>query len=126
MRNADFAGAWSDKAGTSTVEFGMVAPAFILVLVGAISLCLALFFVGSLHFAVEQGARCASVNTTLCGDAASIVSYTQSQYYGPAASPTFTYTAASCGNSVSATANYAVNLGITKVMVPVSASACFP
>ncbi len=103
----------------------MVAPVFILLLVGTVSLCVALFLVGSLHYAVEEGARCASVKTTVCTNASSIVSYTQNQYFGPSA-PNFTYAAAACGNSVSASLSYVVNLGITEVTVPVTASACFP
>lgn len=116
---------WIDDCGTTAVEFAMVAPVFILLLVGAICLSLALFLVGSLHYAVEEGARCASVKTSVCTNSTTIVSYTQGQYFGPSA-PSFTYAAAACGNSVSASINYVVNLGITKVTVPVTASACFP
>jgi len=85
-----------------------------------------LFAVGSLHFAVEEGARCVSVNSTLCGSASSIISYTQGRYFGPVISPSFTYTAASCGHSVIASATYVVNLGVKTVTVPLSAAACYP
>jgi Flp pilus assembly pilin Flp len=115
-----------DQEGTTAVEFAIIAPVFIALLVGTIALCVALFLIGSLHFAVEDGARCASVKTTICSDAASTVAYTQSRYFGPDVSPTFTYAAAACGNSVSASISYSMNVGFKTFVVPISATACFP
>ena len=115
-----------DQQGTTAVEFAIIAPVFIALLVGTIALCVALFLIGSLHFAVEDGARCASVKTTICSDAASTVAYTQSRYFGPDVSPTFTYAAAACGNSVSASISYSMNVGFKTFVVPISATACFP
>ena len=118
--------AWADKQGTTAVEFAIVAPVFILLVIGLMCSCLALFAVGSLHYAVEEGARCASVRTTVCTDATTTLSYTKDHYYGPSASPTFSYATAACGNSVSGSTNYAMNLGLTNFTVPISATACFP
>jgi Flp pilus assembly protein TadG len=112
--------------GTTAVEFGIVAPVFIALLIGTISLCVALFLIGSLHYAVEEGARCASVKTTICSDAATTVAYAQSHYFGPDVSPTFTSTPAPCGNSVSASISYSLNVGFRTFVVPISATACFP
>ena len=84
--------------------------------VGTFYLCMALYLVASMHFAVEDGARCASVNSTTCGSASAIVKYT----------PTFTYAAAACGNSVSASVTYVANLGVTSVSVPITAKARYP
>ncbi|WP_439375550.1 TadE/TadG family type IV pilus assembly protein [Bradyrhizobium sp. DASA03120] len=115
-----------NQDGTTAVEFAMVAPVFILLVIGTIGLCFALFLVGSLHFAVEDGARCASVKTTICADAASTIAYTRSRYLGPNVSPTFTYTSAACGNSVSASVSYSMDVGFKTFVVPISATACFP
>ena len=115
-----------DQQGTTAVEFAIIAPVFIALLIGTMVLCVALLLVGSLHFAVEDGARCASVKTTICSDAATTVAYTQSRYFGPAVSPTFTYAAAACGNSVSASISYSMNVGFQTFVVPISATACFP
>ena len=93
------------------MEFAIIAPVFILLILGMIALCFALFLVGSMHFAVEDGARCASVKTTICSDATSTVAYTQSRYLGPNVSPTFTYASAACGNSVSGSVSYSMNVG---------------
>ena len=126
MRNPGIAQVRRDDRGTTAVEFAIIAPVFIMMLVGTFYVCLTLFLAGSLHYAVQQAARCASVNTTVCRDSATTVSYAQSHYFGPAASPTFTYAATGCGNSVSASLNYVMNLGMTKLTVPVSAASCFP
>jgi Flp pilus assembly protein TadG len=115
-----------DQQGTTAVEFAIIAPVFIALLIGTIALCIGLFLIGSLHFAVEDGARCASVKTTICSDAVTTVAYTQSRYYGPAVSPTFTYATAACGNSVSASISYSMNVGFKTFVVPISATACFP
>jgi Flp pilus assembly protein TadG len=115
-----------DQQGTTAVEFAIIAPVFIALLIGTIAVSIALFLIGSLHFAVEDGARCASVKTAICSDAATTVAYTQSRYLGPDVSPTFTYATAACGNSVSASINYSMNVGFKTFVVPISATACFP
>jgi Flp pilus assembly protein TadG len=119
--------AWNDEHGTTAVEFAIVAPVFILLVIGTLYMCIALFTVGSLHYAVEEGARCASVKSTLCTDASTTLAYTKSHYFGPGTAPTFTYaTATACGQSVSASLNYTMNLGLSQFNIPISATACFP
>jgi Flp pilus assembly protein TadG len=115
-----------DRQGTTAVEFAIVAPVFIALLIGTMALCVALLLIGSLHFAVEDAARCASVKTTICSDAATTVAYAQNHYYGPNVSPTFTSAAAACGNSVSAAVSYSMNVGSQTFTIPISATACFP
>jgi Flp pilus assembly protein TadG len=126
MSNPNHTRAWDDDRGTTVVEFGILAPVAIMLLVGTFYLGLSLFLVGSLHFAVEEAARCASVNTGVCTDSTTTVAYAQSHYFGPTASPTFTYAAAACGNSMTATISYVMDVGMTKFTIPVTASACFP
>jgi len=126
MRRLAFTKLWADLRGTTAVEFAILAPALVLLLVGTFYICFGLFVVGSLNYAVEEGARCASVKTTVCTDQTTIVAYTQGQYFGPSSTPTFTYATAACGNIVSGSVTYVANLGITRVSIPVTASACFP
>jgi Flp pilus assembly protein TadG len=120
-----------DQQGTTAVEFGIIAPVFVAMLIGTMGLCVALYLIGSLHFAVEDGARCASVKAACqingVADAALTQAYTQSRYLGPSGvAPTFTYTAAACGNSVSASLTYSVNVLFRTLVIPISATACFP
>ena len=117
----------SDEHGTTAIEFAIVGPVFILLLIGIFYLCMALSVVGSMHYAVEEGARCASVRTTVCSDDTTTISYTQSHYYGPSTPPAFTYdAAAACGHSVSGSINYLMDLGLKQLTVPITATACFP
>jgi Flp pilus assembly protein TadG len=117
----------NDQRGTSAVEFAIVGPIFIMVLVGIFYLCMCLAVVGSMHYAVQEGARCASVRTMVCTDQTSTLAYMQSHYFGPTTLPTFTYDpAAVCGHSVSASINYVLDIGLKQFNVPITASACFP
>jgi Flp pilus assembly protein TadG len=116
-----------DERGTTALEFALVAPMMITMLIGTVALCVGLYLIGSLHFAVEEAARCASVKTTVCTDAASTQTYAQNHYFGPTSlAPTFTAVAAACGNSVSATITYTMNTGFATYTIPISAAACFP
>jgi Flp pilus assembly pilin Flp len=123
-----------DQQGTTAVEFGIIAPVLIALLVGTMGLSVALYLIGSLHFAVEDGARCASVKAACqvngVADAALTQAYTQSRYFGPhGVTPTFTYAAGTCGtnsNSVSASLTYSVNVLFKTLVIPISATACFP
>ena len=117
----------SDQQGTTAVEFAIIAPVFIAVIVGTFTVCVGLFLIGSLHYAVEESARCASIKTNICADSATTIAYAQSHYFGPNLSPAFTYDAAApCGKSVGATISYSMNVGYRTLTLPISATACFP
>jgi Flp pilus assembly pilin Flp len=128
MPKINNAAIWSNDRGTTAVEYALVAPIFIGLVVSAFYFYMALFLVGSLHYAVEEGARCASVKTTVCSDESTTIAYTKSHYFGPAVSPIFynPHPYPPCGNSVSASVNFVANLGLQSVTIPITASACFP
>ena len=117
---------FKDASGTTAIEFGIVGPVFLMMVVGGIYACMMMFSMGSLQDAVQQAARCWSVNTTVCTDASSTQTYAQNHYYGPAVSPSFTAALASCGHSVTGTISYSFNTGNGTLTVPLSAKACFP
>ncbi len=114
MSKFNLAAVWSNNRGTTAVEFGIIAPVFFGLIVSIFYLCMGLWLVGSLHYAVEDAARCASVETLStqpCKNASGVIAYATSHYHGPSSpKPTFTYAAAACGNSVSASVNYVMNL----------------
>jgi Flp pilus assembly protein TadG len=116
----------ADVRGATAVEFAMVGPVFLLLVIGIIYVCLLLFCAASMQYAVEKGARCSSVATTICTDSASTITYTNAAYYGPFGTPTFTYAARTCGHSVTGTKNFALHIFVTTLTVPLSATACFP
>jgi Flp pilus assembly protein TadG len=117
----------ADERGTSAIEFAIVGPVFIMLLIGIFYLCMGLAVAGSLHYAVEEGARCASVRTNVCSDNDTTIAYTKQHYFGPSSPPTFIYDAgAVCGHSVTASISYVVDLGVKRITVPITAAACFP
>lgn len=117
---------WRDERGTTAVEMAIVGPVFFLLVIGLIYTGLLMFTVGSMHYAVEAAARCASVDTDTCSDAASTENYAKSEYLGGYVTPNFTYAAETCGQSVSADATFVFDLGVTQISIPLSATACFP
>ena len=61
---------WTGQAGASAVEFALVVPAFLALTIGALNLCIMLYINSTLHFAVDDSARCMSVKTTICDNVA--------------------------------------------------------
>ena len=114
------------EKGATALEFAILSPVFILIVVGGVNLGLLLYAAGSLQFAVEDAARCSSARKTVCTNASTTQSYASSHYYGVAMTPTFTSTTATCGNSVTGTGTFAFNVGVANYSVPLSATACFP
>lgn len=119
-------GRLNDDRGTTAVEFAIIAPAVVMLLVGLTSFSLMLFAVGSMHFAVEDAARCASARPTQCGSPTAILAYAQSRYSGVLASPVFSYSSAACGNKVDASVTFNFDVGLYRQSVPLSATSCFP
>jgi len=117
---------WGDERGATAVEFALVAPAAVMLLVGAINLSLMLLSIGSMHFAVEAAARCASVVPTVCSDSITVVAYANSRYAGALITPVFTYVSAACGNQVNGSITYTLDVGLFQRSVSLSATSCFP
>ena len=115
-----------DLRGATIMEFAFVLPVFITMMVGMVCAAHMMFAMNSLHFAVQDAARCASVKTTICTDAATTRTYAQSKYAGPNVSQVFTYSTAGCGHTVTASGSYTAYLGVGSVNFPLSAAACYP
>ena len=113
------------QSGATIVEFALILPALAALVVGGLYTALMIYSAAGLHSAVEDAARCYSVNATLCGSSAAAQTYAQSRYYG-IDTPTFTATQVGCGHRVNATLTMAFSAVVTEVKVPLSATACFP
>lgn len=118
---------WTDSSGNSIVEFALVLPAFLTLIVGGFYLALLGFTVSNMHYAAEAGARCASVQTSTCTNSTTTAAFALSRFYNAGGSgATFTSSNASCGHLVSGTMTYRLNTGFTSLNIPLSARACFP
>jgi len=121
--------------GTTAVEFAMVLPPFVMLMLGIISASVAVYTEASMHYAAEGAARCYSVSTAAnagsCGSPTATQSYAQNLYRG-LGSPTFTASNPACGFQVNATLNVVLNAGVKQDLtpaqwtIPLSATACFP
>ena len=115
----------ADRRGVTALEFAFVAPLVIVLQLGTIYVSLMMFSVSALEYAVQEGARCASVQTSVCTSIASIKTYTATRYSG-LGTPVLTPTTASCGNLVTASLSFSLTTGFDNYTVPLSAAACFP
>jgi len=116
------------RAGTTAVEFALIAPALFTILFGALEFGRLLWTQAALHYAVEEAARCASVTPSVCGTSGQIASYAANAVTPlTIASTTFTSATPSCGHQVSASFNYQfVVTGIFPFTPTLTAQACFP
>ncbi|MGO4571820.1 TadE/TadG family type IV pilus assembly protein [Microvirga sp. 2TAF3] len=109
----------ADDSGATAIEFALIAPVFLALILGIFHLSMLGFTLANLNYAVEKGARCSAISTN-CPDV-------ETYYYAPNPAPVFTVDkTAACGTSVRATVTYQVNVLIYQASIPLSASACFP
>ena len=116
---------WSCERATTAVEFAFILPALAALVVGGLYTCLVVYSAAGLRSAVEQAARCYSVNVTQCSSASTTQTYAQSRYHG-IKTPTFTASIQPCGHQVIGTVTIAVIAVVIDFSVPLSATACFP
>ena len=124
------------RDGNSAIEFAIVAPVFLLLMLGTMEFARLFWTQSTLQQAVQAAARCASVNTTTCDNAADTQTYAANQMFGlNVSSSVFTATTANCGsvtgNKVSGSLQFNF---IAKGLFPSSwlppptltATSCFP
>jgi Flp pilus assembly pilin Flp len=115
-----------DERGAAAVEYALVLPVFITLIIGALCLGSVAFAANGLHYAVQDAARCAAVKTTVCSNSSTTIAYAQSRYSGPKIAPVFTFSTAGCGHTVTGAGSYPLILAVATIHVPLSASACYP
>jgi len=129
-RRVRIAGLLRREDGVTAVEFALILPLLILLTLGAIGTGMMLYAVNSLHFAVEDAARCVSVRTNICTSQAAMQAYAASRYKGPGlVSMNFALTPAAannCGNRVVGTATLPFVTGLGTINMPLSVASCYP
>ena len=117
-----------DIRGISAVEFALTAPVFFVLLFGIIDGCLMVWTQIGLQHGAEAAARCASINTTLCGTTATIQNYAAQNALGLTVTPTtFSVSAPACGNQVSASYTFGFVSGyFGAASMTLNAQSCFP
>jgi Flp pilus assembly protein TadG len=112
--------------GATAVEYALVLPLVVTMILGSIWAGLLAFSVSSMELAVESAARCAAVDGNRCPDAQATQVYALSQYAGPAISPSFTLTNTGCGHTVTGRANFNINILPGVSTMPINVTACYP
>lgn len=122
--------------GTIAIEYGLILPVLLLLTLGIMDIGRLLWTYITLTRAAEAAARCAAVNTTLCGTSSAVQDYAVQQAWGlnDVTAAQFALTDASCGKQVTATYNFqfiipwpgtASPLGSSNA-ITLSATACYP
>jgi Flp pilus assembly pilin Flp len=121
--------------GAEAVEFALIVPLLVTLLFGIFEFARAVWTQSVLDYAVEQAARCASVNTTACGTSSAIATFA-SQQTSPINVPAadFAATTPSCGHQV--VASYTFNFigtlaliggqNIFPSSITLSSTSCYP
>jgi len=115
-----------DEAGNMAVEFGILAPVFLLFLFGIMEGGRLLWTVNALHYSVQEASRCASINTTACGSSDQIKAFAAGRSGAHFANSVFTATVAACGNRVSASYTMPLNIPFMAHSISLSAQSCYP
>jgi Flp pilus assembly protein TadG len=116
-----------DESGASAVEFALTAPVFFLFVFGIVEFGLLLWTQVGMQRGAELAARCATVNSTLCGTSSAIQSYAAQQAFGlNLPDTTFTATTPACGNQVSGSYSFQFPSFLHLSAVSLTAQACFP
>ena len=114
------------EAGNLAVEFGLLAPTLMLFIFGVAEGGRLLWTVNSLHYSVQEAARCASVNKTTCGSSSAIQSFAAGRSGATFGSSVFTATVASCGHRVSASYTMPLNIPFMAHSITLTAQSCYP
>jgi len=118
--------ALAERGGAAAVEFAMTVPILLTTMLGIVEFGRILWAQNALHYAVEQAARCASIDLTTCDNANDTKTYasTVSAFTFPTSA--FTVSTPSCGNQVSASYSFQFMTSLFGSGPTLTAQACFP
>ena len=117
-----------DDRGISTMEFALVLPVFLMIMIGGMHLSMLGFTAASLHYAAEDASRCGAIQTTRCTSVTVTQTHALSKFQNITGT-TATFTASSglaCGYRVQGSVTYNLQTGLTTMSIPLSATACYP
>jgi Flp pilus assembly protein TadG len=117
-----------DRHGGAAIEMALVFPFLTLMILGAIETGWMLWTASTLDFAVEEAARCASVDVNNCGTQANIQAVAAAKAMGLGMNAgAFTVSSPACGKQVSAI--YVFNFAMpfrANFNVTIPATSCYP
>jgi Flp pilus assembly protein TadG len=115
-----------DEAGNLAVEFGLLTPVLLLLVLGIAEGGRLLWTVNALHYSVQEAARCASIDATNCHSATQIQNFAAGRSGAGFASSVFTAAVVACGNRVTASYSMPLNIPFMSHSISLSAQSCYP
>ena len=119
-------GALADRAGAVAIEFAILGPLLVMLLIGVIEFGRMLWAENALQYAVAEAARCMSVNTSVCGTTRQTQDFAATSSGLSFPSAIFSVGHAPCGNKVSASYGFVFIGGVLPYSVSLTAQSCFP
>lgn len=116
-------------SGATAVEFALVALPFIALIVGMVEVSRVVMTHSVLQFAVEKAARCAALNTSLCGTTLQVQGYANAQMPGyPSDVTVFTHGGKqACGTKVSGQTTFSFAASsLLPLSLTLKAASCYP
>jgi len=112
--------------GSAMIEFALVLPPLLMLLLGAMEIGHAMWVQNALNYSVHLAARCASVDTSVCGSASQIQSYAVGLTPIGLSPSVFTVTTPACGTEVSASYQMTLRIPFVSYAPTLTAESCFP
>jgi Flp pilus assembly protein TadG len=130
----------ADRAGATMVEFAIAASLFLLLILGVVEGGRGLWTMNALNYAVQQAARCASINATACGNQTDIqafaihvsaalvpnATFSVGQYSDYSCTTTTGVAAQVKAKKVSASYLMKLHIPFVSMQPTLAASSCFP
>lgn len=115
------------RRGSVAVEYAILLPVFLLLVLGAMDMGRLLWTQVTLDRFVQQAARCAVVTPTTCADAAQIQTFALTTNYGMSfTDATFTVTTPACGKQIAASLPFKFSAPLISPSITLAAQACYP
>jgi len=121
MRRALF-----DRAGATAVEFAILGPLLLVLLIGIIEFGRMLWVENALQYAVAQAARCMTVDTSVCGSTRETQDFAASSSGMSFPTSIFLVGPAACGNKVTASYPFTFAAGLFPYAITLDAQSCYP
>ncbi len=118
----------ADRSGSTVIEFGLIAVPLLTLIFGGIEVGRVMWTQNALMYSVDEAARCASVNTILCASATQVETFAAARAGAVYSADTkFKATlGAACGNDVSVTSPFTINIPLKSLTITLTADACYP
>ena len=114
------------RGGATIVEFALVAPPLLMLLLGIMETGRALWTQNALNYAVEQAARCASIDQNNCGNAGQVAAFAATVAGAQFGATSFAVSTSACGHVVDASYPLTLHIPFVGAAVTLTAHSCFP